>query len=61
MDNSDLPYNKHSTESILTYARQLLGKSLWNIHPEARQIQSGKGGLGNAVEKYPIFKRGYKL
>lgn len=52
MDNLDLPYDKRSKESILKHARLLLGKSLWQLHPEARQIQSGKGGLGNAVEKY---------
>lgn len=52
MDNLDLPYDKRSKESILKHARLLLGKSLWQLHPEARQLQSGKGGLGNAVEKY---------
>ncbi len=52
MADLELPYDKHSKESILNYARHLLGKSLWDIHPEARQVQSGKGGLGNAVEKY---------
>lgn len=52
MTDLDLPYDKHSKESILKYAQLLLGKSLWELHPEAKQIQSGKGGLGNAVEKF---------
>lgn len=52
MNELSLPYDKTSKESILEYARQLLGKSLWELHAEARQVQTGKGGLGNAVEKY---------
>ena len=52
MDESVLPYDKTSKESILEYAQRLLGKSLWSLHAEARQVQTGKGGLGNAVEKY---------
>lgn len=52
MDESVLPYDKASKESILEYAQRLLGKSLWSLHAEARQVQTGKGGLGNAVEKY---------
>lgn len=47
-----LPYDSTSKDSILKYAQLLLGQSLWNLYPEAKQIQSGKGGLGNAVEKY---------
>ena len=52
MDESVLPYDKTSRDSILEYAQKLLGKSLWSLHAEARQVQAGKGGLGNAVEKY---------
>ena len=52
MDESVLPYDKKSKDSILEYAQKLLGKSLWSLHAEARQVQTGKGGLGNAVEKY---------
>lgn len=52
MSEQALPYDKTSPESILQYARQLLGKSLWELHPEAHALQTGKGGLGNAVEKY---------
>lgn len=46
-----LPYDKNSAESIVKYARLLLGKSLIELHPEARAFK-GKGGLGQAVEKY---------
>ena len=52
MAETALPYDKTSKDSILAYARQLLGKSLWELYAEAKAIQSGKGGLGNAVEKY---------
>lgn len=52
MANLELQYDKHSEESILNYARLLLGTTLWQLYPEAKMIQSGKGGLGNAVEKY---------
>ena len=52
MNRSTLPYDKTSKDSILEYARQLLGKSLWELYSEAKAIQTGKGGLGNAVEKY---------
>ena len=47
-----LPYNKNSKESILEHARKMLGKTLWQVYGNARLVQSGKGGLGNAVEKY---------
>lgn len=52
MDESVLPYDKTSKDSILEHAKKLLGKSLWGLHAEAIQVQTGKGGLGNAVEKY---------
>ena len=51
-DKSNLLYDKTSRESILEYARQLLGKSLWDLYADAKLPQTGKGGLGNAVEKY---------
>ena len=52
MAKSVLPYDKTAKDSILGYAQLLLGKSLRKLHPEAKSIQTGKGGLGNAVEKY---------
>ncbi|MBR2092171.1 MAG: hypothetical protein IJ905_17945, partial [Fibrobacter sp.] len=45
-------YDKTSKESILEHARKMLGKTLWDMYGEAKLVQSGKGGLGNAVEKY---------
>lgn len=45
-------YEKNSRESILEYARRLLGTSLKKLYPSIPPIRSGKGGLGNAVEKY---------
>lgn len=50
MDTRGL-YNAASKDSILEYARLLLGKSLWDLYPDAKMPLSGKGGLGNAVEK----------
>lgn len=52
MIGTALPYDKTSKESILEFARTLLGHSLRKMHSEAKLVQSGKGGLGNAVEKY---------
>jgi DNA mismatch repair protein MutH len=52
MSKSALTYDKSSKESILEYARQLLGKSLKNLHEHSELPQTGKGGLGTAVEKY---------
>lgn len=52
MSEQVLPYDKTSSESILQYARQLLGKSIWELYPDVCLPQTGKGGLGNAVEKY---------
>ena len=52
MSDSALTYDKSSKESILEYARQLLGKSLKNLHEHSELPQTGKGGLGTAVEKY---------
>lgn len=52
MENLGLPYDRTSKDSILRYARLLLGKSLRSLYPDALPVQAGKGGLGNAVEKY---------
>ena len=52
MNESTLPYDKNSKESILEHARKMLGKTLWQMYGDARLVQSGKGGLGNAIEKY---------
>ena len=49
-------YNPKNANSILKYGEVLLGRSLRELHPEA-VIPSGKGGLGQAVEK---FHYGYK-
>lgn len=52
MDSKTLPYDSTSKESILAHARLLLGKSLWELYENIKLPQSGKGGLGNAVEKF---------
>ena len=44
-------YNPKNANSILKYGELLLGRSLRELHPEA-VISSGKGGLGQAVEKF---------
>lgn len=46
-----LPYDKTSPDSILAYARLLLGKSLHDLYPQAT-IGSGKGSLGQCIEYY---------
>ena len=46
------PYNHTSKESILEYAQKLLGKSLRDLHPEANSLNTGKGRMGQCVEKY---------
>lgn len=58
---SSLPYDKTSKESILEYARQLLGKSLAEVHPEIDLAEglkkAGKGGFGQSVEEiHFLFK-----
>ena len=52
--NHPLPYDPSSPDSILDYARELLGRSLHRLHPEA-QAEAGRGGLGQAVERYHFF------
>ena len=44
-------YNPKSVMSILNHGMELLGKSLKEVHPEAKLL-GGKGGLGKAVEKF---------
>ena len=45
-------YDKTSKDSILAYARMLLGKSIHDLHPDAQPLNSGKGDLGQCVEVY---------
>ncbi len=52
MNEQALPYNKKSKDSILEHAQRMLGKTLWEMYGEARLLDTGKGSLGNAVEKY---------
>lgn len=49
---SQLPYDKTSPESILKYAQKLLGKSLHDLYPTAKSLNTGKGRLGQCVEVY---------
>lgn len=50
--NIHLPYDKESQSSILNYGQKLLGKRLRDLYPDAVEYSSGKGGLGQSVEKY---------
>ena len=45
-------YDKSTPEGILKHARLLLGKSLRVLHSEVCLLNTGKGGLGQSVEKY---------
>lgn len=47
-----LPYDHTSKESILEYGRLLLGKTLKELHPDAVEYSTGKGRMGQSVEKY---------
>jgi len=47
-----LPYNPESRQSILIHALLLLGKTMRQLHPDIVDSFGGKGGLGQAVEKY---------
>lgn len=47
-----LPYDHTSRESILEYGRALLGKTLRELHPDAVEYSTGKGRMGQSVEKY---------
>lgn len=55
MMDKALPYDKTSPDSILAYARQLLGKTLRQCHPEITMEGKGKGELGQCVEKYHFY------
>lgn len=46
------PYDHTSKDSILEYGRLLLGKTLRELHPEAEEYSTGKGRMGQSVEKY---------
>ena len=47
-----LQYDDKSAQSILDFARKLLGKSVHSLYPTAKYNQRGnKGGLGQVVEK----------
>lgn len=48
----EYPYDINSKISILDYGRLLLGKSLRMLHPDATDYSTGKGRLGQSVEKY---------
>ena len=43
-------YDKTSKDSILAYARLLLGKSIHDLHPDAKRLNTGKGDFGQCVE-----------
>ena len=47
-----LPYDVTSRERILQHGRKLLGHSLREIHPNATSDNVGRGGLGQAVERF---------
>jgi DNA mismatch repair protein MutH len=48
----EYPYDVNSKDSILEYGRLLLGKSLRDLHPQAIEYSTGKGRMGQSVEKY---------
>ena len=52
MSGQTSPYDRKSKDSILEHAQRMLGKTLWEMYGEARLLDTGKGSLGNAVEKY---------
>ncbi len=52
MSKKNLPYDPTSSESILAYARRLLGKSLQELYPDITETYKGKGELGQIVEKF---------
>ncbi len=47
-----LPYDVTSKESILQHGRKLLGHSLREVNPNATADNVGRGGLGQAVERF---------
>lgn len=50
-NKKNLPYDPKSADSIIDYGMLLLGRSLRELHPDAK-IYKGKGGLGNSVEYF---------
>lgn len=48
----ECPYDITSKDSILEHGRKLLGKTLRDLHPKAVGYSTGKGSLGQSVEKY---------
>lgn len=52
MSGQTSPYDRRSKDSILEHAQRMLGKTLWEMYDEARLLDTGKGSLGNAIEKY---------
>lgn len=45
-------YDNTSKESILEHGRLLLGKTLRDLHPDAVEHSTGKGRMGQSVEKF---------
>jgi len=45
-------YDKKAKDSILAHARKLLGKSIHDLYPDAKPLNTGKGNLGQSVEVY---------
>jgi len=48
----EFPYDQTSKDSILAYAKELLGNSLRKLHPDSVAYSSGKGSMGQSVEMY---------
>lgn len=47
-----IQYDKRDPESILSYARKLLGKCVHDLYPDAKYAKQGnKGGLGQRIEE----------
>ena len=52
MNSSALKYDKQDKQSILMYARELLGKCVHDLYPDAQYAKAGnKGGLGQRIEE----------
>ena len=50
-DCPQMEYDYKSVDSILRHARKLLGKSIHDLYPDCDTQNTGKGGLGQIVEK----------
>ncbi len=46
----EILYDRTSKDSILAHARLLLGRSIHDLHPDAKPLNSGKGDFGQCVE-----------